>query len=165
MSKLRPILGFASSPGGGIELEASWPAIWGQLERLATHHTSTYQQPPRTCLTILKVYHTKVFLTQRKIRWRQTNLYKTIPLAFLSYTYRPPPLPSKCRTLVEFSRPTSSTDCLGYSCGLPDEFPRFLERFSQIILFSWQLSFWYSILYSWCRKTDSMDSMNRLILW
>ena len=164
MSKLRPILGFASSPGGGIELEASWPAIWGQLERLATHHTYTYQQPPGTCLTILKVYHTKVILTQRKIRCRPicTKLFHSL---FLTYTYWLPPLPSKCRTLEEFSRPTSSTDCLGYSCGLPDEFPRFLERFSQIILFSWQLSFWYSILYSWCRKTDSMDSMNRLILW
>ena len=140
MSKLRPILGFASSPGGGIELEASWPAIWGQLERLATHHTSTYQQPPRTCLTILKVYHTKVILTQRKIRCRPicTKLFHSL---FLTSTYRLPPLPSKCRTLEEFSRPTSSTDCPGYSCGLPDEFPRFLEHFSQIILFSWSFPF------------------------
>ena len=163
MSKLRPILGFASSPGGGIELEASWPAIWGQLERLATHHTSTYQQPPRTCLTILKVYHTKVILTQRKIRCRPicTKLFHSLSS----------PLLTGCR------------HChlnVGLWKNFPDQHLLLIARATPVVfpmhsLASWnalsnnsfqlELSFWYSILYSWCRKTHSMDSMNRLILW
>ena len=162
MSKLRPILGFASSPGGGIELEASWPAIWGQLERLATHHTSTYQQPPRTCLTILKVYHTKVILTQRKIRCRPicTKLFQSLSSPILTGCRH-------CHLNVGLWKNFPDQHLLLIARATPVVFPMHSlgswNASSQLILFPLAAFLVVvSILYSWCWKTDSM---NWLTLW